>query len=97
MGMGDADHVIGPIEDPLLVCKKKDVCKLFTAEFDYLYQIWLMFNLGFGLPHGKSWDELDPDMMNILRDMQVIYKNNFSFENYQSRMMDVMAARPLMR
>lgn len=92
--MGDADHMIGPIDNPFLVCKKKEVKDLFTTEFDYIYQIWLMFNLGFGLPYGKAWNELDPDMMSTLRDMQIVYDSHFSYSRHQSHMLNVMATRP---
>lgn len=71
-------HVIGPGDNPVYICKKKDVQKLFTPEFYEIFEIWQFYFYKFGLPDKKHWSEQDPDLMRMITIMQAHYNRNFS-------------------
>ena len=76
----DRLHFIGPVEAPIYVCKKKELNDLFSEKFNKCLEVWAYFNAGFGLPGGRSWDQLDPDLANILLAMENHYRDTFSHE-----------------
>lgn len=84
----DRSFFIGPVEAPLHVCKRKEVAELFTRDFGFYLEIWSYFHYGFGLPGGRSWDELDPDLASILLGMEAHYRKYFSVEIVQIKYLE---------
>ncbi len=91
--MGERQHIIGPVESPILICKKKEVPKLVSKEFWFIYEIWQYFHNGFGLPNGDPWNEQDPDLMRMILNMEFYYKQNFSIESVQLKYMEALLKR----
>lgn len=73
-------HVIGDVKKPVWMGRKKDIAGLFTQNFWFCVKVWQMFNAGFGLPGGVSWDDLDPDVAQTLLEFEQCFKYNFSQE-----------------
>lgn len=80
-GFGEKLHLIGPSKKPVWVGKKKDVPKLLTDDFWRAYEMWRLFNLGFGLPSGKSWTEEDQWIVEVVALFEEHYRAHFSFEH----------------
>ncbi len=91
--MGERLHIIGPGNDPVYICKKKDVVKLFTRDFYELFEIWQYYYYRFGLPDVKHWSEQDPDLMKIILIMQAHYNRNFSEGNVVIKYMEAIIKR----
>lgn len=66
---------------PIYVCRKDEVEGLFDDQFWLYFEAWQYFHNGFGLPHGGSWSQYDPDFVNMIMRMEMHYKNNFSYDN----------------
>lgn len=77
-GMENRMHVIGEGSQPVYICKKKDVPKLFNTNFFNILEVWQYFSYGFGLPNGLPWGEQDPTLMKCLLLMEDHYRRNFS-------------------
>jgi len=65
---------------PIYACRKDEVKNLFDTHFWSCFEAWQHFHNGFGLPRGGSWSEYDPDFINIIMQMEMHFKNNFSLE-----------------
>jgi hypothetical protein len=74
-GFEDAMHVIGEGNNPLYVCKKKEVPELFTPFYWRCYNLWVFFNNKIMPSQVKSWSELDE--IEILLAMENHFKQNF--------------------
>lgn len=81
-GMDERMHVVGPGDNPIYICKKKEIPLLFNDNFWKIFEIWQYFNLGFGLPGKKTWDEQDPNLMKCLLQLESHYNQHFSQINF---------------
>jgi hypothetical protein len=76
---GERKHIIGKGSNPIYICKKKEVPKLFDSEFWRMYEMWQFFH--HGLPaDGVPWSKVDPDILKIMIAFETYYKNEFSVE-----------------
>jgi hypothetical protein len=87
--MGERMHVIGPGDEPIYICKKKDVHKLFNAEFSMYFEAWQYYNAGMGFPDKRHWSELDPVYTRIIISMENHYKRHFSTDRVIIRYLEV--------
>jgi hypothetical protein len=73
-------HVIGKGSNPVLIIRKGDVPKLFTAEFHHLFGLWRLFHYKLTPPGGLTWNEIRPDYLDTITYMQNHYEVHFSYE-----------------
>ena len=90
-GLEKRTHVIGPPGGPLFyTCLKEEVPGLITKEFLQYFKMWRYFNMGFGLPYNKQLVEQDPFLINILLEMEQMYRVYFSPEKVVKDYMEGM-------
>ena len=91
-------HVIGDGKNPVYICKKKEVPKLFNESFWKVYYIWFCHHNGFGLPDGLKYEKLDPDVFEMLNEMEMHYRNNFTHSSiivkYLETIIKILTAKP---
>jgi hypothetical protein len=96
-GFEDRWHVIGEGDNPVYICKKGDVPKLFDSEFFFFYEVWKYYHCGFGLPDGMTVDKGEPEIMEALLQMEWHYRANFDYIiaviKYQEAILKALSAR----
>jgi len=76
--MGERMHLIGAGDAPVYTCKKKDVQGLFSAYYWWVYSMWRYFHLKITPPEYDNWNEVAPDLLDLLVNMETHYRHNFS-------------------
>lgn len=82
---------------PIYACRKDEVKDLFDSQFQTCFEVWQYYHNGFGLPHGGSWSDYDPDLLNTIMQMETHFKSNFSLEiimvQYMETLIKLLAKR----
>lgn len=77
---GDRLTYIGPAENPILWCKKRELAGLIEDEtFAVVYDAWVKLRYLGKLPMENLQDN-DPDLIDCLVEMQALYEANWSHE-----------------
>jgi hypothetical protein len=85
-GFEDRLHVIGDGNNPVYVCKKKEVPELFTPFYWKCYNLWRYFNKKIMPASIKNWNELDE--LDILLAMENHFEQNFSIDIIKLKYME---------
>lgn len=64
---------IGPKSDPIELVKRSDIDEYLTPELFRQYQIFERFEMGFGMPGNRAWDEQPIFIMEILETLRAEY------------------------
>lgn len=73
-------HIIGTGDNPIYICKKKEVAELFTPFFFECLKFWNYYHNKIKPPGIKEWTDLDPDILEPIMQMENHYKQHFSAE-----------------
>jgi hypothetical protein len=90
-------HMIGEFDNPIYVCKKKEVRELFDADFHRIYVIWRNFHYGFGLPFPGGWIDQDPELIEVLVMLEAYFQKNFSSSSVIIKYMEMVLQRENVR
>jgi hypothetical protein len=78
--MGERMHVVGTGDNPVYICKKKEIPKLFNQFFRTCFEWWNYYHNKVK-PYGvKEWSEIDPDILDSIMLMENHFKNHFGTE-----------------
>lgn len=88
---------IGPPENPILWCSRREASELVQDEtFQLVYDAWLKLRYLGQLPMANLSDN-DPDLVDCLVEMQAMYEARWSHENvmrqYQEAQLKMLGGR----
>ena len=70
------DIMVGPKKpkyDPFTMIKRSEIDDYLTEEFWRMWKIFERWEMGFGMPGGKSWDHQPVFIMDILETFKAEY------------------------
>ena len=68
--LGEKQIVVGPTNSPIFIGPVSEAKKLFTPDFDMIFEIWRRFKSGMGFPVPGTWADQDADIADAVLVLQ---------------------------